>query len=211
MHRMAILAVLAAGLIILLVAIQLALPAYVAHRVESELTKNGGHARVHLSALPAPRLLFKEGDSIEVRATGIVTPAAGGDGNGNGGLSDLDGFDRVDIQVIGLHAGPLVISRLTLTRHDATHPYTATVQATVTGAALASYAGSQIGGGLGGFLGNLAGTAMPGSGTEIPIDLTATLESDGGRINATSVDGSVAGVPAGPFVEALAAALAAGF
>jgi hypothetical protein len=212
MHRMAILAVVAAGLFIVLIAIQFVLPPIVEHRVERELTKHGGHARVHLSALPAPRLLFKEGDSLEVRATGIVTPAAGGDGNGNGnGLSDLDGFDKVDIQVIGLHAGPLTISRLNLTRRDAADPYTATVQATVTGAALASYAGSQIGGGLGGFLGGLAGTAMPGSGTEIPIDLTATLESDGGRINATSVNGSVAGVPAAPFVEALAAALAARF
>jgi hypothetical protein len=209
MHRMAILAVVAAALFILLIAVQLALPPYVEHRVERELTKNGGHARVHLSALPAARLLFKEGDSLKVRATGIVTPEAGG--NGNGGLSDLDGFDSVDIQVIGLHAGPLTISRLTLKRDAADRPYTATVQATVTGAALASYAGSQIGGGLGGFLGGLAGTAMPGSGTEIPIDLTATLESNQGRINATSVDGSVAGVPAGPFVEALAAALAGRF
>ena len=209
MHRMAILAVAAAALIILLTAIQLALPPIVAKRVEQHLTKHGGHARVHLSALPAPRLLFKEGDSLKVRATGIVTPA--GNGSGNGGLSDLDGFDTVDIQVIGMHAGPLTISRLTLKRHDSHQPYIATVQATVTGSALATYAGSQIGGGLGGFLGGLAGTAMPGSGTEIPIDLTATLESDNGRITATSVNGSVAGVPAGPFVEALAAALAGGF
>src|SRR3954467_8178477 len=85
MHRMAILAVVAASLFIVLIAIQFVLPPIVAHRVESELTKHGGHARVHLSALPAPRLLFKEGDSLEVRATGIVTPAASGDGNG--GLS----------------------------------------------------------------------------------------------------------------------------
>ena len=209
MHRMAILAASAAGLIILLAAVQLALPPILQHRVEQRLTKNGGHARVHLSALPAPRLLFKEGDSLEVRATGIVAPSA--NGNGNGGLTDLDGFDSVDIQVIGLHTGPLTISRLTLKRDDGAAPYTITVQATVTGAALASYAGTQIGGGLGGFLGGLAGTAMPGSGTEIPIDLTATLRSDGGSISATSVEGSIAGVPAGPFVEALAAALAGRF
>src|SRR4051812_50144930 len=114
MHRMTILAVAAAALIILLVATQLVLPAIVERRVERELTKNGGHARVHLSALPAPRLLFKEGDSLKVRATGIVTPEGGG--NGNGGLSDLDGFDSVDIQGIGLHAGPLPSSRLTLRR-----------------------------------------------------------------------------------------------
>jgi hypothetical protein len=208
MHRMAILAV-AAALLILLTAIQLALPPIVAHRVESELTKHGGHARVHLSALPAPRLLFKEGDSLKVRATGLVTPAP--DPSSTGTLSDLDGFDSVDIQVIGMHAGPLTISRLTLQRDDAQQPYRATVQATVTGADLAAYAGSAIGGGIGGFLGGLAGTAMPGSGTEIPIDLGATLVSDGGRVRATTVSGSVAGVPAGPFVEALAAALAGRF
>jgi hypothetical protein len=210
MHRMAILAV-AAALLILLTAIQLALPPILAHRVESELTKHGGHARVHLSAVPAPRLLFKEGDSLKVRATSIVTPPPGPSNDGGGTLADLDGFDSVDIQVIGMHAGPLTISRLTLRREDPAQPYAATVQATVTGADLATYAGSQIGGGLGGFLGGLAGTAMPGSGTEIPIDLGATLVSDGGRIRATSVSGSVAGVPAGPFVEALAAALVGRF
>lgn len=209
MHRMAILGIVAAGVFVVLVAIQFGLPPIVEHRVADELTKNGGHARVHLSALPAPRLLFREGDSLKVRASGIVTPEAGG--NGNGGLSDLDGFDSVDIQVIGLHTGPLTISRLTLRRPNAGEAYTVTVQATVTGVALASYAGRQLGGGLGGFLGGVAGTAMPGSGTEIPIDLTATLESDNGRISATSVEGNIAGVPAGPFVEALAAALASRF
>jgi hypothetical protein len=206
---MAILALAAAALLILLTAIQLALPPIVAKRVEHELTKHGGHARVHLSALPAPRLLFKEGDSLKVRATGLVTAPA--DPNSKGTLADLDGFDRVDIQVIGLHAGPLTISRLTLERPTADQPYAAKVQATVTGTDLATYAGSQIGGGLGGFLGGLASSAMPGAGAEIPIDVAATLVSDQGRIQATSVSGSVAGVPAGPFVEALAAALAGRF
>ena len=209
MHRMAILALAAAALLILLTATQLVLPPILAKRVERELTKHGGHARVHLSALPAPRLLIKEGDSLKVRATGLVTAPA--DPNSQGTLADLDGFDSVDIQVIGLHAGPITISRLTLERHTADQPYLATIQATVTGADLATYAGSQIGGGLGGFLGGLAGTAMPGSGTAIPIDLGATLVSDQGRIRATTVTGSVAGVPAGPFVEALAAALAGRF
>jgi hypothetical protein len=205
---MAILAV-AAALLILLTAIQLALPPILERRAESELTKHGGHARVHLSAVPAPRLLFKEGDSLKVRATGLVTPPA--DPGSTGTLADLDGFDSVDIQVIGMRAGPLTISRLTLARPDADQPYAATVQATVTGADLATYAGSQLGGGLGGLLGGIAGTAMPGAGTEIPIDVGATLHSDEGRIRATTVTGSVAGVPAGPFVVALAAALAGRF
>jgi hypothetical protein len=207
---MAILAV-AAGLLILLVAIQLALPPLLARQVESELTKHGGHAHVKLSALPSPRLLFKEGDSLEVRATGLVTPPPDPSSSSTGSLADLDGFDTVDIQVVGMRVGPLTIALLTLYRREFAQPYRATVQATVTGADLATYAGNQLGGGLGGFLGGIAGSAMPGSSTEIPIDLAARLQSDNGDIRATQVTGSIAGVPAGPFVEALAAALAARF
>ena len=209
MHRMAILAV-AAGLLILLVAIQLALPPLLARQVESQLTKHGGHAHVELSALPSPRLLFKEGDSIKVRATGLVTPPPDptGAGDGNGSLKDLDGFDSVDIQVVGMRTGPLTIARLTLKRDSSGEPYEARVQATVTGADLAAFAGSQLGGGIGGFLGGIAGTAMPGATTEIPIDVGASIDGDG---KATAVTGNVAGIPAGPLVAALAAALAARF
>jgi hypothetical protein len=211
MHRMAILAV-AAGLLILLVAIQLALPPLIARRAESQLTKHGGHAHVTLKALPSPRLLFKEGDSLKVRATGLVTPPPDpprpGVDNGNGSLKDLDGFDSVDIQVVGMRAGPLTIARLTLERDQPDEPYQARVQATATGADLATFAGNQLGGGIGGFLGGLAGSAMPGATTEIPIDVGASIRSDG---QATGVTGSVAGVPAGPLITALTAALAARF
>ena len=207
MHRMAILAV-AAGLLILLAAIQLALPPLIARQVESELTQHGGHARVTLKALPSPRLLFKEGDSLKVRATSLVTPPPGTNDNGNGSLKDLDGFDSVDIQVIGMRTGPLTIARLTLERDHADDPYQARVQATVTGADLATFAGNQLGGGIGGFLGGIAGSAMPGATTEIPIDVGATIDHNG---QAIAVTGSVAGVPAGPLVAAITAALAARF
>jgi hypothetical protein len=208
---MSILAV-AAGLLILLAVIQLALPSLLARQAESQLTKHGGHAHVTLRAVPSPRLLFKEGDSLKVRATGLVTPPPGAtSANGSGSLADLDGFDKVDIQVVGMRTGPLTIARLTLERRNPDEPYRAAVQATVTGADLATYAGSFLGGGLGGFLGGIAGSAMPGSSTEIPIDVGALLENDNGRIKATAVTGSVAGIPAGAFVEALAAALAARF
>jgi hypothetical protein len=109
-----------------------------------------------------------------------------------------------------MHTGPLTIARLTLQR-SGDGPYRATVQATVTGAELSAYAGQQLGGGLGGFLGGMAGGMMPGSGAPIPIDFEAVLQSDGGRARAVSVNGSVAGLPAGPLVEALAAALAGRF
>jgi hypothetical protein len=210
MSRMAILAL--AILITLLVALQLGLPPLLERQAATQLTKLGGHARVTLSAFPSPRLLFKEGDSLKVRGSGLVTsPPDPTNTTNNGTLADLDGFDKVDIQVIGMRMGPLTIARLTLQRGDAGEPYTATVRATVTGADLSTYAGTQIGGGLGGFLGGIAGSAMPGANVEIPIDLDATLRTDGGRVRATMVNGSVAGLPAGPLVEALAAALAGRF
>jgi hypothetical protein len=204
---MAILAV--AALLALLLVVQVALPPLLQRQVEDRLTRLGGHARVELGAVPSPRLLFKEGDSLKVRATGLVTPPA--DPTSTGTLSDIDGFDSVDIQVVGMQMGPLTIARLTLQRGDSGQAYQATVQATVTAAALSTFAGGQLGGGLGGFLGGLAGSAMPGANVEIPIDVGATLQSDNGRVHATSVTGSIAGLPAGPLVETLAAALAGRF
>jgi hypothetical protein len=111
------------------------------------------------------------------------------------------------VQVVGMRTGPLSIARLTLVRDGGDGPYRFGVQATVTGAALSAYAGGQVGGGIGAMLGGIAGSAMPGARVEIPLDLDAILRSEGGRVRAVSVSGSVAGFPAGPLVEALAAAL----
>jgi hypothetical protein len=206
MHRMVILAV--AAFVALLVVVQLALPPLIERQAESKLTQHGGTARVELSAFPSPRLLFGEGTSLKVRASGIATGPV--DPNSTATLGDLDGFGSVDVQVIGMRTGPLTISRLTLQR-SGDQAYRATVQATVTGAELSAYAGQQLGGGLGGFLGGMAGGMMPGSGAPIPIDFEAVLQSDGGRARAVTVNGSIAGLPAGPLVEALAAALAGRF
>jgi hypothetical protein len=204
MHRMAIPAV-AALIAALAVAIQLGLPRLAERAAAQRLTRDGGHARVHLKAFPATDLLRKRGKSITVKGSGLVASGAPDAGNGGkgGGLADLAGFERVDIQVIGVHFGPLTISRLNLARHALDAPYEVTVQATVTGADIATFAGGRVGGFL--------SAAVIGSGTEIPLDARATLDTAGGRIRATSVRGSVAGLPAGPFVEALTAALAARF
>jgi hypothetical protein len=210
MQRMVILTL--AILITLLVALQLGLPPLLEREAAKRLTKHGGTARVDLSAFPSLRLLRMEGRRLEVRAEGLVTPPADpairGDATSKGSFSDLDGFDEVDIQVVGMHVGPLTIARLILMRDDADSPYTARIQATTTAAAVATFAGSQIGGGLGGFLGGLAGGTMPGAGVEIPIDLEAILASDDGAVRTRSVNGSVGGLPAGPFVETITAALA---
>jgi len=214
MRRMAFLIVAAA--LVLLAAIQLGLPRLIAGHIARRLTEHGGHARVELTARPSPLLLLKRGDLLHVRATGLTTgppqPEANTTRGGHGGgLSDLDGFREVDIQVIGVGIGPFQIARLTLVRDRADAPYTATVQATLTGAELSAFAGRGLGGGIGGFLGGIGGGMVPGSGLEIPVDVEAVLRSEDGRVRATAVRGNVAGLPAGPFVEALATALAVRF
>jgi hypothetical protein len=179
MHRMSILAV--AALIVLLgaVALQLGLPRLAERAAVQRLTREGGHARVHVKAFPATKLLRKRGDSLVVKASGLVA-RRGGDGGNGGGLHELAGFEHVDIQVIGVKLGPMTVSRLHLQRDALDVPYEMSVQATVTAAS-------------------------------IPLDASATLTSEDGRINATNVSGSVAGLPAGPLVEALTAALSTRF
>jgi hypothetical protein len=207
MQRIAILAV--AAVLVLLVVVQFALPPLAERRAEKRLTEGGGHAKVELSALPSARLLFGEGDSLRVRASDLAAPLP--DPGSKKTLSDLDGFGKVDIQVTNMHMGPFRVDRLTLVRDRSDGPYRTTIAATVTGAELSSFAGRTLAGGLGGFLGGIAGGVMPGAQAEIPIALDAVLRSQDGRAQAVAVNGSVAGVPAGPLVELFAAALAGRF
>jgi hypothetical protein len=206
MRRLLILAV--AVVVVLLIAVQFALPPIIEGQVENRLTRDGGSARVDLDALPSPRLLFREGHSIRVRANGIAVPLLDPSA---ARLDDLDGFSEVDVRVTDMRMGPFRVSTATLDRPGDDRPYRATVHATITGGDLSAYAGSQLGGGLGGLIGGLGGSFLPGSDRPVPIELDAVLRSDGGRARAVTVHGSVAGLPAGPLVEALATALAGRF
>ena len=160
-----------AGLLILLAASELVLPRVLERYLAKRLTESGGHARVHLRAFPAARLLMKRGTELRVRASGLKAGARA-DSDGEGGLSRLDGFENVDIQVVGVRLGPLDVSRLTLLRggHE---PYRVRAEGSV-------------------------------RGTPLPVDVTAVIEHDG----ATSISGSVAGLPAGVLVDFIVAALA---
>ena len=191
----------------LLVAAQFALPPIAEHEAEKRLTKDGGTADVQLSAVPAVRLLFREGDRLRVRARGVDLPIVRPDEQM---LKDLDGFDQVDVAVTDAHAGPFRLSSVTLTR-DGDSPYRTAIHGTVNGRDLGTFAGGQVGGPIGGFFGGLAGGAMPFGDEDIPVDLTAVIRSDGGRPRAVTANGTVGGVPAGPLVEALAQALAGRF
>jgi hypothetical protein len=199
MHGMAIVAVAAFIVVLGAVALQLGLPRLAERKAAQRLTESGGHARVHLKAFPATDLLRKRGDSLVVKASGLVATKGEGPAGGSG-LESIAGFDHVDIQVIGVKLGPVTVSRLHLERPQREADYEVTLQATVTGADLATF----VGGRIGGFL----SAAVVGSSTEIPLDVRATLSAGG---KATNVSGSLAGLPAGPLVEALTAALATRF
>ena len=73
---------------------QFALPPIAEDRAADRLTDAGGSADVSISAFPALRLLFGDGDRIDVRGRGLTLPATG---DQTGALDDLNGFTRVDI------------------------------------------------------------------------------------------------------------------
>jgi hypothetical protein len=152
---------------------------------------------VKLHAFPALRLLFSEGSFARVRARGtelpLTTPS-------DPVLEQLDGFSDVDVDVSDARAGPIRLDRLTLRRDGDDRPYRLVVSGSVTARDLATF--------IGGFLGGLAGGAMPFGDEAVPVDLDAVIRSEDGRPRAVTVKGEVAGVPAGPIVEALAQALA---
>jgi hypothetical protein len=186
-------------LVLALVA-QFALPPIVEGDLEERLTENGGSASVELSAFPSIRLLFTDGDLARVRAREIELPLAG---PRDPVLEPLDGFDEVDVEIADSRAGPVRLEAASLTRSEEAEAYRMTLDGSVTLGDAASF--------MGGFLGAIAGGAMPFGDEPIPLDLDATIRSDDGRPRAVTVEGSVAGIPAGPLVEALAQALAGRF
>jgi hypothetical protein len=206
MRRIATLAT--AGLVVLLVVAQFALPAYVSGRVEDRLTERGGSAEVKLGAFPAVRLLFGDGDSARVRARGIRLPLVS---PRRRVLADLDGFDDVDLEVTDARLGPFRLATVAMRRDGGDRPYRAAMKGTVTARDLATYGAGQVGGPLGGFLGGMAGGALPFGDEPVPIDIEAVVRSDDGRPRAVVVHGTVAGVPAGALVELLAQAVAGRF
>jgi hypothetical protein len=190
--------------ILLLVLSQLLLPLYLEGRVEDRLTSNGGKADVTLKALPALTLLAGSGSEAKVTGTGLSLDLNGG---GDKPLDDLDGFDKVNIDVKASTAGPFHVGELTMQRGSRDDPYTTSLDATVTGRELATYAGSRLAGAFGDLLGGLTAGAVPFSNTPIPVTVDATIESDGGTPRVASVTGSIAGLPAGPLLEAIAEAV----
>ena len=189
----------AVTLLLLAFVAQLALPAYVADQTEHRLEVGGGRANVKLKAFPALRLLSRSGDSIEVEGRNLEFFLQTDPGDP---LHDLDGFDRVRVEFIDSEANPVKVKRFELTREEVDGDYQLALSGTSTPADLARTLGEEAGGAIGGFLGELGADALPGGNTtDVPVELTATLRSNGGRADIVESNGSVAGVPAGPLTE----------
>jgi hypothetical protein len=193
-----------AFLILVLGVTQLVIPPLAARHIEHKLTAQGGTAHVSLHAFPALRLLFQHGDSIDVTGDGLRVQL----GTGRQHVLDkLDNFGSAHIHLTNVTAGPFETKVFTLDRSGGAKTYDLGVSASFTPASLASYLGSSVGGGLGGLFGGLAGGLV---GTQpVPVEVHAQLESQGGNPRVVSGAGTVAGVPMGPVLEAVAAAVIA--
>ena len=107
-----------------------------------------------------------------------------------------------------MSAGPFAVRQVTIARHSTSDPYALVISASVTARALSSYAGNELAGPVGGLIGQIASGVVPFSAEPIPVEVDANIRSRDGRPEVETVDGSVAGVSAGPLAAAIAAAIA---
>ena len=193
----------AAGIVITLallaVVSQLAMPAYYEGRVEDRLTEDGGSAEVSIGAFPALTLIGGRGK--ELKATGDAL-RFDIDDRRDDPLGRLDGFEEVDLRLTNTDVGAIGMKEFDLHRDGRDSPYTMRVEATATPRELARQLGSAAGGPLGGLVASLGSEFLPGAGsTEVPLELTARVNSKDGRAEVTDAQGAVAGIPAGPLAE----------
>jgi hypothetical protein len=195
-----VIGIVVAALAVLVVVAQLALPTIGEGQIENRLTENGGSATAELSATPAFRLLWGDGDRLEVRGSRLDL-----DLSENPEVFDrLDGFGDVDVSLTDFRAGPFDVASFELER-DGDGPYAVRSMSSTTTAALVEFGVESIGLPGGGLLGSLAEGAT--TDRPIPIALDMEMESDDGRVRVVSGGGTVAGYPTGPLAELITAAI----
>jgi hypothetical protein len=183
---------------------QLVIPGFVERHVESNLEEEGegGTAVVDVKAFPAVRLLWSGGDRFEVRGRGLTMDL---DRRTDDPLGRLDGFDEVDISIEDLTSGPVDVQAFSLIKNEGDTSFYLRMEAETTPLALAEAVGGQLGGELGSAIAGAATSTLPGGGTTtLPIDMEGQVSrADGGAVDVDRVRASVAGIPAGPFAEAM--------
>ena len=193
----------AAAVVLLLALTQLFLPGIGEGAIEDRLTENGGVADVSLSATPAARLLWGDGDRLAISGSGLdleldtaEDPVV---------FDDLDRFGAVEVVISDSDAGPFRIESFVLAR-DGDGPYSLESRSSTSAADLASFgidSAALPGSGVVGAILNLTGVG----GQDLPVDLDMTLESDEGRIRVTEGGGEIAGIPTGPLAELITTAI----
>jgi hypothetical protein len=188
------------GIVLLLAAAsltaQIVLPGLAERRVAHRLETGGGTAHVSMSAFPAVRLLFGDGDSLRVKGRRLRLKV----GHNRRLLHKLDGFDTVTVRLRDTHVGPLQLRSFVLDRPDNQKDYSVRLNGKTSPRALAAFLGGQAGGALGGELGDLAGSLLGGP-LPLPLDLRARVHSRDGQPEVEDTSATVAGFPAGPLVQ----------
>ncbi len=184
------------------------IPGFVERHVESKLEEDGegGTAVVDVKALPAVRLLWGSGDRFEARGRGLTIDL---DRRTDDPLGRLNDFDEVDIDLEDLTAGPVDVRAFSFVKNEDDTSYYLRMEAETTPLALAEAVGGDIGGELGRLIAGAATSTLPNGGeTDLPIDMEGQVSrADGGAVDADAVEASVAGIPAGPFSEAMVQAV----
>jgi hypothetical protein len=208
MAAMKIFVAIVVGVVVLAGVTQLVIPGFVERKVESSLEErsDGGEAVVDVKAFPAVRLLWGSGDRMEIRGRGLAIDIAQ---RTDDPLGRLDGFDEVDIDLTDLTAGPVDVQAFSLVKNEDDTSYYLRMEAETTPLALAESVGGQLGGDLGSLIAGAGADALLGDGeVDVPIDVEGQVSrGDGGALDADAVQASVAGVPAGPFAEAIVQAV----
>lgn len=203
-----VLAIVAGAIIALTAIAQLVVPGIVESNVEGKLTEadESAVADVEVSSFPAVRLLWGGGDRFEARGRGVRIDLRE---RLEDPLDRLRGFDEVDIYLEDLIAGPVNVKAFSLVRTEDEDSYELRMQAETTPLALAESVGGELGGELGRLIASAATSTLPDGGqTDLPIGMNGPVtRSDDGAVDADGVQASVAGVPAGPFAEAMVQAV----
>jgi hypothetical protein len=190
-----------AVVVIALIATQLLLPRMGENQIEDRLTKGGGTASVNLDAVPAVRLLFDDGDKIDVRAQEVNIPIDDIQGKS---FKELDGFGEVDVRLERSTVGPIFAEEVTIVRGEGDDLYAFDFKGSTSAAEVGEFALAGLPPLLRSALTALAGRA---GNQELPIHLDVALRSEGGRARVVGGSGTVAGLPLGGFALGIAGAI----
>jgi hypothetical protein len=193
-----------AGVLAVGIAQQLLIPSLAEDHEADRLERFGGDASVELSAFPALRLLWDDGESIHVSGGGLRLDLEDEEIDA---FERLDGFDEVRLALTDVEAGPIAVDSFDLRRGEDDDTYTMGLECETSPREVASYLGGQAGGTLGSLLGDAFAGAVPASGTPVPLRLEAEINSEDGHAEADEASGSVAGIPAGPLAVLVANAV----